>query len=61
MEKGEKEFDFERKNTLEKLLNIESASLCPSSLSTVFSPQALLLLSRESLYLFAMSLYLVED
>jgi hypothetical protein len=39
--KEEKAFNFERKVTLEKLLHIESASLYPSSLNTVFSPQAL--------------------
>ena len=39
--KEDKAFNFERKVTLEKLLHIESASLCPSSLNTVFSPQAL--------------------
>jgi hypothetical protein len=38
MEKEEKEFKFESKVTLEKLLHIESASLCPSSMNTVFSP-----------------------
>jgi hypothetical protein len=61
MEKREKAFNFERKVTLEKLLHIEFASLCPSSLNTVFNPQAFPLLSRESLYFFAMSLTLVED
>jgi hypothetical protein len=47
MENGEKEFNFESKVTLEKLLHIESASLYPSSLNTVFSPRALSLLLRE--------------
>jgi hypothetical protein len=47
MEKEEKAFNFESKVTLEKLLHIESASLCPSSLNTVFNPQALSLLLRE--------------
>jgi hypothetical protein len=61
MEKEEKAFNFERKVTLEKLLHIESASLCPSSLNTVFSPQALSLLLRGPHYLFAMSLPSVED
>jgi hypothetical protein len=43
--KEEKAFNFESKVTLEKLLlHIESASLCPSSLNTVFNPQALPLL-----------------
>jgi hypothetical protein len=59
--KREKAFNFERKVTMEKLLHIESASLCPSSLNTVFSPQALPLLLRGSHYLFAMILPLVED
>jgi hypothetical protein len=45
--KEEKAFNFESKVTLEKLLHIESASLCPSSLNTVFNPQALSLLLRE--------------
>ena len=44
--KEEKEFNFERKVTLEKLLHIESTSLCPSSLNTVFNPRALSLLLR---------------
>jgi hypothetical protein len=61
MEKEEKAFNFERKVTMEKLLHIESASLCPSSLNTVFIPQALPLLSRGTHYLFDMSLPLVED
>jgi hypothetical protein len=61
MEKERERIQLERKFTLEKLLHIEYASLCLSSLNTVFSPQALRLLSRESLYLFAMSLPLVED
>jgi hypothetical protein len=33
MEKEEKAFNFESKVTLEKLLHIESASLCPSLMS----------------------------
>jgi hypothetical protein len=61
MEKEEKAFNFERKVTLEKLLHIESTSLCPSSMNTVFNPQALSLLSRGPHYLFTMSLPLVED
>jgi hypothetical protein len=61
MEKKEKEFSFESKVTLEKLLYIESASLCPSSLNIVFIPQALPLLLRGPLCLFLMSLPLVED
>jgi hypothetical protein len=61
MEKKEKAFNFERKVTLEKLLHIESAFLCPSSLNTVFIPQALPLLLRGPLWLFLMSLPLVED
>jgi hypothetical protein len=61
MENEEKEFNFGRKFTVEKLLHIESASLCPSSLNTVFSAQALSLLLRGPHYLFAMSLPLVED
>jgi hypothetical protein len=36
--KEEKAFNFERKVTLEKLLHIESASLCLSSLNSVFKP-----------------------
>jgi hypothetical protein len=36
--KEEKAFNFERKVTLEKLLHIQSASLCPSSLNIVFIP-----------------------
>jgi hypothetical protein len=59
--KEEKAFNFERKVTLEKLLHIESASLCPSSLNTVFNPQALSLLLRGPHCLFPMSLPLVED
>lgn len=44
----EKEFNFESKVTLEKLLlHIESASLCPLSLNIVFSPQALPLLMEN--------------
>jgi hypothetical protein len=44
----EKEFNFESKVTLEKLLlHIESASLCPLSLNTVFNPQALPLLMEN--------------
>jgi hypothetical protein len=47
MEK-EKEFNFERKVTLEKLLiHIESASLCPLSMNTMFIPQALPLLMEN--------------
>jgi hypothetical protein len=42
-----KAFNFESKVTLEKLLHIEYASLCPSSLNIVFNPQALSLLLRE--------------
>jgi hypothetical protein len=61
MEKKEKAFNFERKVTLEKLLYIESASLCPSSLNTVFIPQALSLLSREPHCLSPMIFALVED
>jgi hypothetical protein len=57
----EKAFNFERKVTMEKLLYIESASLCPSSLNTVLSPQDLSLLLREPHCLFSMSLPLVED
>jgi hypothetical protein len=49
--KEEKAFNFERKITLKKLLHIESASLCPSSLNTIFIPQSLSLLLRESHYL----------
>ena len=59
--KEEKEFNFESKVTLEKLLHIESASLCPSSLNTVFNPQALSLLLREPHCFSPMSLPLVED
>jgi hypothetical protein len=59
--KEEKEFNFERKVTLEKLLHIESTSLCPSSLNTVFSPQALPLLLRGPIFLFLMIFPLVED
>jgi hypothetical protein len=36
--KEEKAFNFESKVTLEKLLHIESVSLCPSSMNTMFSP-----------------------
>jgi hypothetical protein len=61
MEKEVKAFNFESKVTLEKLLHIESASLCPSSMNTVYSPQALPLLLRGPLCLFLMSLPLVED
>jgi hypothetical protein len=61
MEKEVKAFNFESKVTLEKLLHIESASLCPSSLNTVFNPQALSLFSSGPHYLFATSLSLVED
>ena len=59
--KKEKAFNFESKVTLEKLLHIESASLCPSSLNTVFIPQALPLLLREPHCLSPTSLPLVED
>jgi hypothetical protein len=59
--KEEKAFKFERKVTLEKLLHIESASLCPSSLNTVFIPQSLSLLLREPHCLSSMSFPLVED
>jgi hypothetical protein len=59
--KKEKAFNFESKVTLEKLLHIEYASLCPSSLNTVFIPQALPLLLRGPHCLFPMSLLLVED
>jgi hypothetical protein len=61
MEKEEKTFNFERKVTLEKLLHIEFASLCPSSLNTVFSPQDLSLLLRGPHFLFPMNFPLVED
>jgi hypothetical protein len=47
MEKKEKALNFDRKVTLEKLLHIESTSLCPSSLNIVFSPRDLSLLLRE--------------
>jgi hypothetical protein len=56
--KEEKAFNFDSKLTLEKLLHIESASLCPSSLNTVFIPQALSLLLREPHCLSPMSLSL---
>jgi hypothetical protein len=59
--KEEKAFNFESKVTLEKLLHIESASICPSSLNIVFIPQALSLLLREPHCLSPMSLPLVED
>jgi hypothetical protein len=59
--KEEKAFNFERKVTLEKLLHIESASLCPSSLDTMFNPQALSLLLREPHCLSLMRFPLVED
>jgi hypothetical protein len=59
--KEEKAFNFESKVTLDKLLHIESTSLCPSSLNIVFNPQALSLLLREPHCLFYMSLPLVED
>jgi hypothetical protein len=59
--KEEKAFNFERKVTQEKLLHIECTSLCPSSLNTVFNPQALSLLLREPHCLSPMSLPLVED
>jgi hypothetical protein len=46
--KRKREFNFESKVTLEKLLlRIEYASLCPLSLNTVFSPQALPLLMEN--------------
>jgi hypothetical protein len=61
MEKEEKEFNFESKVTLEKLLHIESASLCPSSLNTLFSPKDVSLFLKGPHYLFSMSLPLVED
>jgi hypothetical protein len=60
-EKEEKAFNFESKVTVEKLLHIEFASLCPSSLNIVFNPQALSLLLREPHCLSPMSLTLVED
>jgi hypothetical protein len=48
MEKGSKEFNFERKVTLDKLFfHIESISLCPLSLNTLFIPQALPLLMEN--------------
>ena len=59
--KEEKEFNFETKVTLEKLLHIESASLCPTSLNIVFIPQDLSLLLREPHCLSLLSLPLVED
>ena len=59
--KEEKTFNFESKVTLEKLLHIESASLCPSSLNTVFSPTVLSLLLREPHCLSPLSLPLVDD
>jgi hypothetical protein len=47
MEK-EKEFNFERKVNMDKLLlHIESASLCALSLNIVFNPQALPLLMEN--------------
>jgi hypothetical protein len=61
MEKEEKYFNFESKVTMEKLLHIESASLCPSSLNIVFNPQALPLFLRGPLGLYLMSFPLVED
>ena len=46
--KEEKEFNFESKVTLEKLLlHIESASLCPLSLNIVFIPQDIPLLMEN--------------
>jgi hypothetical protein len=45
--KEEKAFNFESKVTLEKLIHIESASLCPSSMNSVFNLQDLSLLLRE--------------
>jgi hypothetical protein len=59
--KEDKEFNFESKVTLEKLLHIESTSLYPSSLNIVFIPQALPLLLRGPLCLFLVGLPLVED
>ena len=59
--KEEKAFKFESKVTLEKLLQIESTSLFPSSLNTLFNPQALSLLLRGPHSLFPMSFPLVED
>jgi hypothetical protein len=59
--KEEKAFNFESKVNLHKLLHIESTSLCPSSLNTVFIPQALSLLLREPHCISPMSLPLVED
>jgi hypothetical protein len=48
--KEEKEFNFERKVTLEELFtHIESASLYPLSLNTLFNPQTLPLLSENSI------------
>jgi hypothetical protein len=43
------------------LLHIESASLCPLSLNTVFNPQALPLLIENLIVSLLMSLPLVED
>ena len=59
--KEKKAFNFERKAALEKLLHIESTSLCPSSLNTMFIPQALSLLLREPHCLSPMSFPLLED
>ena len=59
--KEDKAFNFERKVALEKLIHIESASLCPSSLNIVFNPQALFLMLREPHCLSLLSLPLVED
>jgi hypothetical protein len=59
--KEEKEFNFESNVTLEKLLNIEFASHCPSSLNTVFSPQDLSILLREPHCLSPLIFPLVED
>jgi hypothetical protein len=59
--KEEKAFNFESKVTLEKLIHIEFASLCSSSLNIVFIPQALSLLLRELHCISTLSLPLVED
>jgi hypothetical protein len=61
MEKEEKSFNFESKVTLEKLLHIEFASLYPSSLNTMFSPQYLSLFFREPHCLSSMRFPLEED
>ena len=59
--KEEKAFNFESKVTLEKLLHIEFASLCPSSLNTVLNPLSPSLLLREPHYLSHSILPLVEE